>query len=120
MSCDVNLTNPIMHETLEIDYKHSIHGGTYQIGASKYIWLNVAYNYAEIYARNDVFGLNGVRILNGMTGAESIPILQKAIDSLKKEVHRDYWKTTDGDARLALCNVLQMAKVHPDCVWKIF
>lgn len=119
MSWDLNLTNPITHETLEIDYKHSIRGGTYQVGGTKYLWLNVTYNYAEIYARNEVFGTNGIRTLNGMTGEESIPILQKAIASLKKDVDKDYWKPTEGNARLALCNVLQMAKMRPDGVWEI-
>ena len=52
-----------------------------------------------------------------MTGAESIPIFQKAIDALTDEVDPDYWEPTEGNVKKALCQLLSMARMRPDGVW---
>ena len=54
---------------------------------------------------------------NGMTGAESIPVLQNAIANLGDDTDQDYWKATDGNAKRSLCQLLAMAKMRPDGIW---
>lgn len=52
-----------------------------------------------------------------MTGAESIPILKKAIEVLADDVDPDYWKATEGNAKKSLCQLLSMAQLRPDGIW---
>lgn len=92
-------------------------GGTYAIGGTTELWLNVTYNYAQFYYRDDVFGEKGIRTIYGMTGAESIPILKKAIAALGDDVDDDYWKPTEGNAKLPLTQLLAFAQMRPDGVW---
>ncbi|MDP2363902.1 MAG: hypothetical protein Q8M94_09055, partial [Ignavibacteria bacterium] len=96
MSYGIKLTHPITKETLEFDEPHHMRGGTYQVGGITRAHLNVTYNYAEHFQRvfgdenialtdwQKMFGggQTGIRRLYGMTGAESIPILEKAISEL--------------------------------------
>lgn len=53
-----------------------------------------------------------------MTGAESIPVLQKAIAALSDDVNPDYWEPTEGNAKRALCGLLAFAQLRPDGVWE--
>jgi hypothetical protein len=117
MSYDISLLDPVTKKTIEVNSSHMVSGGTYQIGGTKELWLNVTYNYAKIFYRNDVFGENGIRSVYGMTGAESIPVLEKAISVLKDDVDHDYWKCTEGNAKQALCGLLAFAKMRPDGIW---
>jgi hypothetical protein len=52
-----------------------------------------------------------------MTGADSIPILEKAIAQLGDDVDEDYWEPTEGNAKRALSQLLALAKMRPDGVW---
>ena len=79
MSYDINLTDPVTHEVIELSEPHFMRGGTYAVGGTTDMWLNVTYNYAKFYYRDDVLGEDGIRTIYGMTGAESIPVLEKAI-----------------------------------------
>lgn len=114
MSYDINLTDPVTHETLLCDNPHQMRGGTYAMDGTCELWLNITYNYAKIYAR---VLQGGIRSIYGMTGAESIPALQSAIAQLDDDVDADYWKPTEGNAKRALCQLLAMAKMRPDGVW---
>ena len=114
MSYDINLTDPISHETILLDSPHHMRGGTYAMDGTRELWLNITYNYAKIYAR---VLPGGIRSIYGMTGAESIPVLQSAIAQLGDDVDGDYWKPTEGNAKRALCQLLAMAKMRPDGVW---
>lgn len=52
------------------------------------------------------------------TGAESIPMLEKAISALGDDVDdNDYWNATEGNAKRALYGLLAFAKMRPDGVW---
>ena len=115
MSYDISLRDPVTHKTLETDAKHEIHGGMYCYGGTTELWLNVTYNYADHFYR--VFGEDGIRSIYGMTGAESIPILEKAISQLSDDVSDNYWDATEGNAKKALCGLLAFAKLRPDGVW---
>lgn len=100
MSYDISLCDPISHKTLTIDSPHFICGGTYAVGGTTELWMTVTYNY-------------------GKTGAESIPILEKAIAALGDDVDdTDYWHGTEGNAKRALCGLLAFARMRPDGVWE--
>lgn len=117
MSYDIALEDRVTGNILEVDTPHQIRGGTYCVGGTRELWLNITYNYSGIFCRKDVFGENGIRTIYGMTGAESIPVLQKAINALKNDVSDDYWEPTEGNAKQALYGLLAFAQMRPDGIW---
>lgn len=74
MSYDIRLIDPVTREAIEAEAPHLMQGGTYVQGGTAELWLNVTYNYGKHYRR--VMGDDGIRTIYGMTGAESIPILE--------------------------------------------
>ena len=118
MSYDISLRDPITQETLEVDEPHFMMGGTYQIGGTTRLWLNVTYNYGQFYRREDVLGEKGIRAIYGMTGADSIPVLEKAAAALGDDVSDDYWEATEGNAKKPLLQLIAMAKMRPDGTWE--
>jgi hypothetical protein len=101
-------------------------GGTYCVGGCDTASINITYNYSPHFYRviqaidpesNDDAKRGGIRSIYGMTGAESIPVLEKAIAQLGNDVHEDYWEPTEGNAKLALMQCLALAKMRPDGVW---
>ncbi len=117
MSYDICLVDPVSKETLLTNEPHMMHGGTFQVGGTRELWMNITYNYAHFYYREDVFGEKGIRTIYGMTGLESIPVLQNAIEHLGDDTDPDYWKDTEGNAKRPLYALLAMAKMRPDGVW---
>ena len=138
MSYDISLNDPVTGETIELEDEHFIRGGTYAIGGTRELWLNVTYNYAQWYYRPGVFAKTkkeskGIRTIYGMTGVESIPVLKKAISKLesmdedisddkrqKCEAHgaTGYWMPTRENAIKPLYQLLAMAQMRPDGVWR--
>ena len=119
MSYDISLLDPVTRETIELKEPHFMQGGTYQLGGCTELWLNITFNYGNIYRRSDVFGENGIHILHGMTALESIPILESATAVLNNDVVDDYWQCTEGNAKRPLCQLLTMAKMRPDGIWEV-
>ena len=135
MSYDISLTDPITGQTLQLDAPHHMRGGTYAVGGTAEARLNITYNYGRHYCRifrtrpvrEDVKGdqcnagidgeVGGIRSIYGLTGAESIPVLQAAISQLGDDTHPDYWEPTEGNAKRALVQLLALAKMRPDGVW---
>ena len=96
-------------------------GGTYAVGGTRQAELNVTYNYAEYFYRIFLeiqFSRAGIRSIYGLTGAESIPVLQTAIAKLNDDVDQDYWEPTEGNAKKALTQLLALANMRPDGVWE--
>ena len=138
MSYDIYLTDPVTNDPLELDEAHHMRGGTYAIGGTTEAWLNITYNYADWYYRPGVFARTkkaskGIRTIYGMTGVESIPVLKKAISKLesmdedisddkrqKCEAHgaTGYWMPTRENAIKPLYQLLAMAQMRPDGVWR--
>ena len=116
MSYDISLRDPVTKETLEVDEPHFIRGGTYKLGGNTELWLNITYNYAKHFYR--VMGEKGIRSIYGMSGAESIPVLKKAISELGDDVSDNYWDSTEGNAKKALYGLLALAQMRPDGVWE--
>ena len=117
MSYDIRLCDPVTKETLVLDEPHFMRGGTYALGGTKELWLNVTYNYSNFYYRSGVFGERGIRTIYGLTGAESIPILTKAIGALGDDIDPNYWAATEGNAKRPLTQLLAMATMRPDGIW---
>ena len=92
-------------------------GGTYALGGTTELWLNVTWNYSKFYYRPEVFGEKGIRAIYGMSGAESIPVLDKAIAALGDDTDLDYWKATEGNAKRPLIQLRAMAQMRPDGIW---
>lgn len=116
MSYDISLRDPVTREVIELDEPHFMAGGTYCPGGTTELWLNVTYNYGEIYKR--AFGdERGIRSIYGLTGAESIPVLEAAAASLGDDVSERYWDATEGNAKRPLLQLAAMARMRPDGVW---
>lgn len=138
MSYDISLCDPVTHEVLELTELHFIQGGTYALGGTKVLWLNVTYNYARWYYKPGVFAKTkkesqGIRTIYGMTGAESIPVLEKAIAKLedmtadisdreRRECEAQectgYWMPTRENAVRPLYQLLAFARMRPDGIWE--
>jgi len=108
MSHDVYLLDPVSGEPLQLDSPHQMKGGTYALGGCLEAHLNVTYNYSEHFQVTTIYGL---------TGADSIPVLQAAADRLGDDVDPDYWKPTEGNVKRAILQLLALAKMRPDGVW---
>ena len=118
MSWDISLTDRVTGEVLHSDSPHMMRGGTFMVGGTTELWLNITYNYSKIYRRDSVFGKDGIEIIFGKTGLESIPLLEKAIKALGDDVSKNYWEATEGNAKRPLVQLLTMAKMRPDGIWK--
>jgi hypothetical protein len=115
MSYDIDLKDPVTKKTLELDEPHQMQGGTYEIGGTTEMHLNVTYNYAVHYYKT--MGEQGIRMIYGKTGAESIPILKVAAAQLDDDDDVDYWKPTEGNAKRALLQLMALAEMRPDGIW---
>lgn len=115
MSYDIGLHDSVTKERLYADVPHQIAGGTYALGGTKELWLNVTYNYSKHFY--NVLGEKGIRTIYGMSGAESIPVLKSAIDKLGDDVSPDYWAATEGNAKRVLHGLLAFAQIRPDGIW---
>jgi hypothetical protein len=116
MSYDISLVDPVTRTVLHAEHKHDLSGGTYAIGGTTELSLNVTYNYAQHFYR--VLGEKGIRTIYGMTGQESIPVLGAAIAKLGGDTDPDYWQPAEGNARAALIDLLAMAHERPDGEWE--
>ena len=135
MSYSISLTDPVSGETLALDEPHQMRGGTYCMGGSTDASLNVTWNYGAHYYRlfpgrentsvavavrlglQQGERLGGIRSIYGLTGAESIPVLQAVIAQLGDDVDSNYWTGTEGNAKRALTQLLALARLRPDGVW---
>ena len=171
-----------------MEQPHYMMGGTYQVGGTRSLWLNITYNYASYYyevtdgderfAHREVSYYNsdgtegpivteyGLRGLYGKTGAETIPLIKDMIRRIEekykkdgewittkrdktsfyqngKEVdyvygvmhadecirkdyvedvsegpNEDYWEPTAGNAIKPLYQLIALAQMRPDGVWR--
>ena len=115
MSYDVRLCDPVSGETLTLERAHAMAGGTYQAGGTRELWHNVTHNYAP--ALKKALGEKGIRELYGMSGAESVALLERGAEALADDATDDYWEPTEGNAKRALLALLAMARLRPDGVW---
>ncbi len=117
MSYDIYLCEPGTEEPIELGVRHEVKGGTYLMGGSSEAWLNITYNYGEFY-RETIDSEEGIRWIYGKTGAECLPVLQKAVDKLGIKTSSDYWEATSGNAGHALLGLIAFAQARPDGVFR--
>lgn len=111
MSYDIYLKDPVTKQVIELDEPHFMTGGTYQIGGTTELWLNITYNYGGYYYeatdKDDRFAHDevsayyadgttgptvtryGIRGIYGKTGAESIPMIQDMISRIEEKYKKD-------------------------------
>ena len=120
MSYDISLVDPVSKETLVVESPHFMQGGTYQLGGTTELWLNITYNYSKYYY--EVYPEKGIREIYGKSGFESVKILEDLISGIESrhdvsDVSNDYWESTAGNAVRPLYQLLTMAKMRPDGIW---
>jgi len=113
MSYDVEFIDEETEEVVQADKPHYIHGGTYAVGGTLALHLNITYNYGEHFRA--VLGPKGIRSLYGMPAAEVITALDLAAEVLDdgEGEDPDYWKPTAGNARKALLDLAALARMAP-------
>ena len=139
MSYDINIVDQTTGETIETADPHHIAGGTYQVGGTTRLWLNITYNYSPFYYRAETLGAStaeseiiesgGMYSLEDLTIPEARERVLRAIQHLRDEpldIHgkpykddtempaTDYWAPTEANARRALVNLLQLLCLAPD------
>lgn len=117
MGYSISLVDPVSGEMLQAGEKHRIQGANYAIGGTRDMWVSVTYNYSPFFYKH-IDQEKGIRFLYGKTGAETIPVLEDAISSLKDDATNRYWDATEGNAKRALCGLLAFARMRPDGVWE--
>lgn len=137
MSYDIALNDPVTKETINFDMPHQMTGGNYAVGGTTEAWLNITYNYSRWYYKDGVFPAKneekeGIRTIYGMSGAESISVLENAINTIEnmtedlteEEIQEyadnhagGYWTPTRANAIKPLYQLLAMARMRPDGVW---
>lgn len=103
MSYDIYLKDPVTGETAEV-LGHLMRGGTYVAdyhpesrtftpALNTEAHLNITYNYGSYYY--EVYKEKGIRSIYGMSGFDSIPVLEKIISFLEKKYKKNgKWITT--------------------------
>lgn len=102
-------------KVIEMEDKHHITGGTYCMGGTRSAHLNITYNCAPHFYRT--MGEKGIRELYGQTAEETIPLIRGVINQLSDDTCSNYWEPTEGNAKVALENLLTLAKLAPRGVW---
>ena len=125
MSYDIYLRDPVTKRVIELDEPHFMRGGTYAIGGTKELWMNITYNYGHYYyeatendprfAHDEVSAYYadgtqgpirteyGIRGIYGKTGADSIPMIQDMISRIEEKYKKDgEWIDTEREKQRCL------------------
>lgn len=117
MSYDITLNDRVTGKTLEVENPHFMIGGTYAVGGTNELWLNITYNYSSYYyeatdgdprfARDEISAYYadgttgpvetryGIRGIYSKSGADSIPMLKDMIARIEDKYKKDgEWITT--------------------------
>ena len=120
MSYDISIVDRKTKEQIEVEFPHDLKGGTYAIGGTRELWLNITYNYAPFFRK--VFsehGPDGIHYIEGQKVEDTIPWIEKAIEQLGDDVDDNYWAPTEGNAKRSLINLLKLAKMYPEGEWEV-
>lgn len=135
MSYDIIIKDPETGETLQTEEPHGLVGGTYCIGGTRDLTLNITFNYSKFYYREDTLGVSTIvrekeprdgylHIIEpergGLPGLEycTIPEARERVANAIAHLHgprsADYWEPTEGNARAALVNLLCLLELAPE------
>lgn len=113
MGYDVNLVNNEKKQALLAEHGDEIHAYQQSVESS----FSITYNYSKILYR--VLGAElGLRSLYGLTGAQSVSVLENAISQLGDDEDEDRWVATEGNVKRALVNLLESAKENLELEWE--
>ena len=87
-------------------------GGTYALGGTTELSLNVTYNYSK-HAKGLIRGLHKT------SASESIPRILAVVGLLGDDVDSNYWEPTEGNVKRALLQLVALARMRPDGVWSV-
>lgn len=118
MSWDCTLVDPITKKPLHAETAHHMTGGTFAVGGTTELTLNVTYNYCPTYYEVMPGGLRDS--LDGKSAIDTLPVLQAAVDKLSDEGgEANYWEPTPGNAKRALLQLIALVKLAPHGVWEV-
>ena len=117
MSYDIRITKN--GETVHALSKHEITGGTYTLGGTSELYLNMTFNYADILV--EVLCEEGIDFLHGKRVGETLNKLFEARNKLQYDNPENYWECTPGNVRKALDNLLKLAILCEDneAIWEV-
>lgn len=116
MSYELGLKDPNTREWIKMSNLHQMKGGIYCEQKFSLAKCDIAYDYSEYFYKYICPDL-GIRVLYGITGRKSIPILTDAIKQLNYDVDPDHWTVKEGNVRIMLCQCLLLAAICPNGVW---
>lgn len=119
MSYNIEIIHPKTGETLESARALTLRGGIQPFGGSKELFLTITFNYREHLVKA-FQSHKGVSCLNNKAVVSTIDTITNAIERLDTDYYmEDYWKPTEGNARLALINLLILAFEGLEGYWRI-
>lgn len=134
MSWDISIVDPKTDETLKAPFKLQLKGGTYTVGGTNELTLNVTYNYSSIRLsipdgkyENYTFG-DVIRRLNGMKvddyfSFELLEYAYLALTTYNKSLapaSENYWEACPGNARRAIADLIELAQfADEDSIWRV-
>ena len=117
MSYDIDMKEPGTNEIITLNSPHHFKGGTYAIGGTNELTLNITYNYGKFY-RDTIDSEEGIRWIYGKTGEEVLPMLEDAVAKLGIKQSFDYWEATPGNAGHALLGLIAFCRLRPDGIFE--
>src|SRR5260370_33942502 len=120
MSYDVG--SAIDGDRVELNAPLDLRGGTYVVGGTTEAWLNITYNYVNVF--RELFGKDGIRALYSFPSTEVAIRLTNALASLNTLTIENrpctchdtldcYWAVTKDNVRACLENLLQLSRAVP-------
>lgn len=104
-------------EEIQLSKPQNLRGGTYAVGGTRSASFNITYNYSKYYY-DKIDSEYGIRFLYDKKPAEIVAILNDAIKSMSGEPSDNYWENSEGNAKLALLNLLALSALvdleHPN------
>lgn len=97
------------------DQTHHIKGAIYVAEGSRSATIHITYNYADYFQQ--VFGPEGIRTLYGEKVSETLEEILNAVLQLSGCPSHDYWEKTEGNARKALIDLLNLGLLFPEGYW---
>jgi hypothetical protein len=145
MSYDLSLIDPVTKEIIEC-HAHDMGGGRKKSSITDLAVVKVNFGYSAILQKafpvlnephkgtpkwltdcisdltkeclgESIYRLSGIRTLYGMSGAESIPMLEDAISQLADDATDNYLEATEGNVKRVLFQLLALARMRPDGIW---
>lgn len=115
MSYDISLVNKDTDEQLYINEEHNLTGGTYAVGGTKELYLNITFNYCNIYKEYDLY----IPDLDNQLVVDVISKLCSVYAEMEGEPSDNYWEPTEGNAKRALKNLITLCSMAPDAKIKV-